>query len=121
MVRKGLVVLVLMLMVRTFSACNSPLTTPKPIAPLVINVQPLGSMPQKLVQQMVDTLRKHYHHMQELPAIPLPKRAFYAERQRYRADSLIIFYNNKHQITAPQLVSHRLILVQTKALLKIGA
>ncbi|MFC4233018.1 matrixin family metalloprotease [Parasediminibacterium paludis] len=91
MAKQCLATMVLLLLISTYSACNAPLPAPKPSLPLVIDVQPLGSISTSLVQKMLDTLRKHYQHIQVLPAQPLPKHAFYPARQRFRADSLIVF------------------------------
>lgn len=91
MAKQWLVAMVLLLSINIFSACNTPLPTPKHTEPLVIDVQPLGNISTSLVQQMVDTLRKYYQYIKVLPAISLPQQAFYPARQRYRADSLIVF------------------------------
>lgn len=91
MIKMCLATIASILFINAFWTCNTTLSESKQTAPLIINVQPFGSMPQNLVQQMVDTLRKHYQHIKVLPAIPLPQHAFYPARQRYRADSLIVF------------------------------
>lgn len=70
MIKMCLATIASILFINALWTCNTTLSESKQTVPLIINVQPFGSMPQNLVQQMVDTLRKHYQHIKVLPAIP---------------------------------------------------
>lgn len=58
----------------------------------VIALQPFGTIDKALLETVQESLIAHHRvEVELLPSIPLPKSAYYAPRQRYRADSLIAF------------------------------
>lgn len=57
--------------------------------PIIIDIQPLGDIPQEYVTYAKEELSKIYPNIEIKKAIPLPKTAYYAPRNRYRADTLI--------------------------------
>lgn len=59
--------------------------------PTIIQIQPFTDIAKDDVNEIVNLLKKKYPHIEVLPAIDLPKNAFYEPRNRYRADSLIKF------------------------------
>jgi archaemetzincin len=55
----------------------------------VIKVLPLGNLDKKLAEGAVFRLKQYVRHVTLLPAVALPAHAYYAPRNRYRADTLI--------------------------------
>jgi len=66
---------------------------PKSSDPITIDIQPFDGIPDEAVQYVTKELRQLYSRVTVKPALPLPASAFYAARNRYRADSLINFLN----------------------------
>jgi archaemetzincin len=56
---------------------------------IIIDIQPYAEIPDNLVNYVYKELCKIYPHVNLLKSIPLPKRAYYVPRNRYRADTLI--------------------------------
>lgn len=54
-----------------------------------INIQPYGGIPEELVNPIYQELCKIHEHVILLKSIPLPAKAFYSPRNRYKADTLI--------------------------------
>jgi archaemetzincin len=59
------------------------------IDPIVINIQPFDGIPQNQLTYVYNELHKIYPNILINKSISLPRKAFYASRNRYRADSLI--------------------------------
>jgi len=55
----------------------------------IIDIQPFEGIPENLVNHIYTELCKIHPSVTLLKPIPLPKRAYYAPRNRYRADTLI--------------------------------
>ncbi|KQS91887.1 hypothetical protein ASG21_05360 [Chryseobacterium sp. Leaf394] len=55
----------------------------------VILVQPFKDMNSETTKFVTDQIKKIYPHVKVLEPIELPKEAYYKERNRYRADSII--------------------------------
>jgi archaemetzincin len=55
-----------------------------------IDIQPYEGLDKELSTYVLKELNKVYPRVNMLPVIPLPKRAYYKPRNRYRADSLIL-------------------------------
>ena len=56
---------------------------------IIIDIQPYAEIPDNLVNYVYKELCKIYPHVNLFKSIPLPPSAYYAPRNRYRADSLI--------------------------------
>lgn len=61
----------------------------KPKQRTIIDIQPYAEIPDNLVNYVYKELCKIYPNVNLLNRIPLPQRAYYVPRNRYRADSLI--------------------------------
>jgi len=61
---------------------------PKP-KPVLITIQPYSDMPVSLTSYIYEHLKLIYPNVVLRAAVPLPQAAYYAPRNRYRADSLI--------------------------------
>ena len=59
------------------------------IKAIIIDIQPYSDLSEKYVTYVKNELSKIYPNIIIKKTIPLPKRAFYSKRNRYRADSLI--------------------------------
>ena len=57
---------------------------------LYIDIQPYEGLDDELSAYIFKELSRIYPHVTILPTIPLPNRAFYKPRNRYRADTLIL-------------------------------
>lgn len=57
--------------------------------PLLIRLQPFDGLPQARLDHLLPAMRRVLPRVEVLPPIALPEMAFYAPRQRYRADSLL--------------------------------
>lgn len=60
-----------------------------PASPPGIRILPLGKAPKAWVQSTADGLRKVFPDVKVLPAEAMPAHAWYPERARWRADTLI--------------------------------
>lgn len=76
------------------SAETVPHSTKEPDLPLIV-IQPLGDFDEELSRQIGDDIVKYYPMVRIHKNIPILKSAFYKERQRYRADSLIRWLSSK--------------------------
>ncbi len=56
---------------------------------IIIDLQPYSDLPKKYVDSVFKKLSVIYPNIQLKKTLPLPQRAFYKPRNRYRADSLI--------------------------------
>jgi archaemetzincin len=61
----------------------------------LIQVQPFAGIPAQTVKQVFQDIRKCYSNTILLSAVPLPARAWYKPRGRYRADSLISWLSHR--------------------------
>lgn len=87
----------IILVTLTFGACHKAKdianfvdTTPK-----IINIQPFGDINATQIAYIYQQLSAIYDSVQLLKSIPLPQTSYYTPRNRYRADSLIIFLKNQ--------------------------
>lgn len=62
---------------------------------VTILIQSLGEIPNSEVVFVAEKIKNYYPNVKILDRIELPKEAYYKERNRYRADSLIKFLNEK--------------------------
>lgn len=62
---------------------------------LIVLVQPFNDLKPESVKFVSNEIRKIYPDIKILNAIDLPKEAYYPERKRYKADSVIRFLNNR--------------------------
>jgi hypothetical protein len=90
--------------VALFLSCNKPAprqAAHKPPAPPVrICIQPFTGISEAEVNHVAGRIRGFYHSVKVLPAIELPAKAYYAPRNRHKADSLLQFlgsYKNVHR------------------------
>jgi archaemetzincin len=82
------------LLLASMAICLFSCNNPKPLKsaqrrPIIIDLQPFQDITAQAQNDIVNQLRTVYPHVRLLGAIQLPKLAFYAARNRYRADSLI--------------------------------
>jgi archaemetzincin len=61
----------------------------------IIHIQPFDGLNTDLVQHIFNELKKVHPKVDLLKSIPLPKRAYYSPRKRYRADTLIYVMRSK--------------------------
>lgn len=74
----------------TETTVSSDLTSKIKISnPTIIDIQPFEGIPGNLVNHVYAELCKIHPSVTLLKPIPLPKRAYYIPRNRYRADTLI--------------------------------
>lgn len=81
--------LIFFLFIVFFISCekiNENLSANKPI---IIDIQPLGDFSNNQIEFVYHELLKIYPNIKINTPIELPKKAFYKERNRYRADTLI--------------------------------
>ncbi|MDI3319492.1 hypothetical protein [Pinibacter soli] len=62
---------------------------------LVVQIQPFGNFPEEDLQYVYNGIKKHYPYVTLTKALPLPKKAYYAKRNRYKADSLLTFLSSR--------------------------
>ena len=77
------------------SCQNSKTSKPKQNSFITIDLQPFKDISKEEQNYVANNLRMVYPHIKLLNSIELPKSAFYAERNRYRADSLIHFLSRQ--------------------------
>ncbi|MGN7784617.1 hypothetical protein ACTJIJ_08825 [Niabella sp. 22666] len=87
--------LVVMTTILLIAACSEEKKKAMPVATTIV-VQPFSGISQKQLDVVAKRLRSHFHTVNVSEIIDLPKLAFYAPRQRYRADSLLNFLLTKH-------------------------
>jgi len=81
-------IILLIFVMTSFLSCNYKAEVNEPI---VIHLQPFNGIPKSNVTFVHDELQKIYPHIEVNESIALPEAAYYKERNRYRADSLIKF------------------------------
>ncbi|MBS1510765.1 MAG: Zn-dependent protease [Bacteroidetes bacterium] len=74
--------------------CRQKQSTPEPPA-ITIFIQPFDGMPEDGIQYVYQEVKKVYPNVKINPSIQLPTSAYFAARNRYRADSLIDFLDRK--------------------------
>lgn len=62
---------------------------------VLIDIQPFDDISDSDIQFAYKQIKTIYPLVNLKPAIPLPAKAYYKERNRYRADSLIVFLNTQ--------------------------
>jgi len=74
---------------------------------IVIKIQPYSDFSEKLTNNLFEQLKKLYPYVELNEPIPLPKQAYYAPRNRYKADTLIryLWKNSKSYINTIGLTS----------------
>lgn len=93
----------LLLLVLLLSQCNNKRTKPATLLPnqtvavqKTISLFPYQGFDTSLLATLQQQVAQFYHcPVNQLPSEPLPSFAFYAPRQRYKADSLLVYQNNK--------------------------
>ncbi len=77
-----LLLLILLLPARSYARWKQP-----------VALQPFGEVDNHTLQQVVESLKKNYCKIEVdiLPAIPLPRYAYYKPRKRYRARKLLYY------------------------------
>ena len=60
-----------------------------------LDIQPFDNISESQISYVFKHLCKIHPHVNLLKAIPLPKRAYYAPRHRYRADTLIAYLRDR--------------------------
>jgi len=68
---------------------------------VVIDIQPFDDVSEKLVNGVMIDLKKIYPYVELKKSVAIPKQAYYAPRNRYKADSLLIFLlknTEKHHV-----------------------
>lgn len=78
----------LLMILLIFSGCHNSIDSRK-VPDIHIWVLPLGKVKESYIRETYDNIQKISAHTTLLPAIEIPAMAFYAPRNRYRADSLI--------------------------------
>ncbi|KFF03824.1 matrixin family metalloprotease [Chryseobacterium luteum] len=71
---------------------QQPIKTSKP---MTILIQPFKDFNSEKVTETAAEIRKIYPNVKILDAIDLPENAYYRDRNRYRADSIIKFLNSR--------------------------
>jgi archaemetzincin len=71
------------------AACHSKPARINTTSFISIDIQPFNDLPAQEANYITDELKKVYPHVTLLVPIDMPATAFYASRNRYRADSLI--------------------------------
>lgn len=77
-----------------FSCSDKKISKQKEIT---ILIQPFSDMKSENVEFVANKIKEVYPNVKILESIDLPKSAYYKERNRYRADSLLRFLNQKTQ------------------------
>jgi archaemetzincin len=100
--------------VALFLSCNKPAprqAAHKPPAPPVrICIQPFTGISEAEVNHVAGRIRGFYHSVKVLPAIELPAKAYYAPRNRHKADSLLQFlgsYKNDIGLTSQDISTRK--------------
>jgi archaemetzincin len=77
-----------------FSLCLYSFTFPFKANKIIIDLQPFDDLPKDYLNYVHSELKKLYSDIEIKRSIPLPKKAWYAPRKRYRADSLIRYLSS---------------------------
>ncbi len=78
----------LLMILLILSGCHNSIDNHK-VPDIYIRILPLGKVKESYIKETYNNIKKISAHAELLPAIELPTMAFYAPRNRYRADSLI--------------------------------
>lgn len=78
----------LLMILLILSGCHNSVDSRK-VPDIHIRILPLGKVKESYIKETYDNIQKISTHTTLLPAIGIPAMAFYAPRNRYRADSLI--------------------------------
>ena len=78
-----------------FSCSDQPQRSVKEDIGITILVQPFKDLKPESVKFVTDEVKKVYPNLKILDPMDLPKNAYYTERKRYKADSIIKFLSNK--------------------------
>jgi archaemetzincin len=76
-----------------YLGCSAP--SNRQVAPVIIDIQPFAGFSREMTNQVSNQIKEVYPHVIVLPELPLPPSAFYAPRNRFRADSIIKFLKDK--------------------------
>lgn len=79
-----------------FSGCQNSGSVNPPKTTITIDVQPFSDADTSQVNDVVREIKKIYPKMEVKQAIPIPRLAYYKQRNRYRADSLLSFLNRRN-------------------------
>lgn len=83
-----------MLIFLALSVCIFSFISFKPTKKIIIDLQPFNDLPKEYLDHVHSELKKMYSDIEIKKPIALPKKAWYAPRQRYRADSLIRYLSS---------------------------
>ena len=76
-------------------SCNKKNTIEKLSEPKYITIQPFGDLKPNEVSKIETEIKKVYPYINVLKPIAFQKNAYYAPRNRYRADSIIKYLNSR--------------------------
>ncbi|SHE81074.1 matrixin family metalloprotease [Chryseobacterium sp. OV279] len=85
----------LMAMVFLAFSCSEKQQPVKSTKPMTILIQPFKDFSSENVLKTAEGIRKIYPNIKILEAIDFPDNAYYKERNRYRADSIIKFLDSR--------------------------
>ncbi|MGL4631611.1 MAG: hypothetical protein ACRCVT_10435 [Leadbetterella sp.] len=60
-----------------------------------VTIQPFKGVDPNIIEALADSLRKYHPQIRVAPPIDLPKFAFYSPRNRFKADSILKFLDNR--------------------------
>lgn len=91
---------IISLLLITFYSCDNEdtktkLSTTSTQIELIIDIQPFNDIPYKYVKHVQDHLKLIYPNVTINKAISLPQSAYYKNRNRYRADTIIAFLKRR--------------------------
>ncbi|MGG5208485.1 matrixin family metalloprotease [Chryseobacterium sp. MIQD13] len=78
-----------------FSCSEKQPQSIKSSKPITILIQPFKDFSSENVTETAEDIKKIYPNVKILDAIDLPKNAYYKDRNRYRADSIIKFLDDR--------------------------
>jgi archaemetzincin len=82
---------------------NEPQAPPKASHASTIHLQPFAGIPHHTISILADSLRTVFPSLVVLPEIPLPDQAFFKPRNRYKADSLLVFLKKQTPVRTTSL------------------
>ncbi|ASW76252.1 hypothetical protein IQ37_16755 [Chryseobacterium piperi] len=85
----------LIFLILLFSCSDTPKKSKKEKKEIVILIQPFNDIKPERVRFVTAEIKKIYPNIKILDAIDLPENAYYKERKRYKADSIIKFLSEK--------------------------
>jgi archaemetzincin len=86
---------IVLILIILFSCSDKPQRSVKETGGLIILVQPFKDLKPESVKFITTEIKKVYPNVKVLDPIDLPKNAYYNERKRYKADSIIKFLSEK--------------------------